>query len=76
MNDIMKTHPAVFAVGREYQIMVPVSRPTLFWVEVGGACFYDDSNGILRSNVTTHRVSVPMAALDAAGGYTVCPPGS
>ena len=72
MNDIMKTHPAVFAVGREYQIMVPVSRPTLFWVEVGGACFYDDSNGILRSNVTTHRVSVPMDALDAAGGYTVC----
>ncbi len=69
---MMKTSPAVFAVGREYQIMVPVAGNSLFWVEVGGECFYDEQNGIMRSICSTHRVSVPMEILDKAGEYTVC----
>ncbi len=69
---VFKTAPAVFAVGREYQIMVPVNTPTVMWVEVSGQCFYDDSNGILRSAVTTHRMHVPMELLDAAEEYRVC----
>jgi hypothetical protein len=66
------TTPAVYAVGREYQILVPVACETLMWVQVGDRCYYDDSNGILRSNVTTHRMTVPMEELDRAGRYTVC----
>ncbi|MBR4909848.1 MAG: metallophosphoesterase [Clostridia bacterium] len=69
---MMKTAPAVFAVGREYQIMVPVTQNSLFWVETGGKCFYDEQNGIMRSLCSTHRVKVPMSVLDAAGEYTVC----
>ncbi len=69
---MLKTTPAVFAVGKDYQIMVPVTGCSLFWVEVGGECYYDERNGIMRSLCTTHRVTVPMAALDAAGEYTVC----
>ncbi|MBE6612975.1 MAG: metallophosphoesterase [Ruminococcaceae bacterium] len=72
METIMKTHPAVFAVGRDYQIMVPVTKPALFYVKVGDKCYYDHSNGIIRSNVTTHRVCVPMDELNEAGSYTVC----
>ncbi len=68
---MLKTAPAVFAVGNEYQIMVPVTAPSLFWVEVDGKCYYDAENGIMRSLCTTHRVSVPMEALDNAGTYTV-----
>lgn len=65
------TNPAVFAVGEDYQIMVPVSRAALVWVQIGDECYYDEANGIMRSFENIHRVSVPMAALDAAGEYTL-----
>ncbi len=67
----LKTHPAVFAVKDEYQIMVPVHSDLLFWVSVDGEDYYDHSNGIVRSAVRMHRVHVPMEALDRAEGYTV-----
>ena len=67
----MKTAPAVFAVGHSYQIMVPVNCDTLFWVTVNGRDYYDHSNGIIRSAVRMHRVSVPMSELDRARAYTV-----
>ncbi len=69
---MLKTSPAVFAVGKNYQIMVPVTENSLFWVEIDGKCYYDEQNGIMRSLCTTHRVSVPTEALDKAGKYTVC----
>ena len=69
---MMKTSPAVFAVGNEYQIMVPVTDNSLFWVEVGNDSFYDEQNGIMRSICSTHRVKVPMDVLNEAGEYTVC----
>jgi len=72
MSDIIKTAPAVFCVGDTYQIMIPVSRPCLMWVRVGDRCFFDDSNGILRSDCTTHRITVPAKALDGAKKYTLC----
>ncbi len=64
--------PAVFAVDTTYQIFVPVENESLFWVRVGDSCYYDESNGILRSLSALHRVTVPMAVLDAIGSYTVC----
>lgn len=66
------TTPVVYAVGHDYQIMVPVACETLMWVQVGDACYYDDSNGILRSNTSTHRMIVPMEVLDREKKYTVC----
>lgn len=69
---MLKTTPAVFAVGNNYQIMVPVTKPSLFWVEVDGKIYTDSQNGIMRSICTTHRVTVPMEALDKSGKYTVC----
>ena len=67
-----ETFPAVYAVGKNYQIMVSVTRPVVMWVRVGDKNFYDDSNGILRSACTTHRMIVPMELLDVAGEYTIC----
>ena len=66
------TTPIVYAVGRDYQIIVPVTKETLMWVEVAGKRFYDDVNGIMRSNCTTHRMTVPMELLNAAGEYKIC----
>lgn len=70
--ECFSTTPIVYAVGKDYQIMVPVTKETLMWVDVAGKCFYDDVNGILRSNCTTHRMTVPMEVLDSAGEYKVC----
>ncbi len=66
------THPAVFAVGQQYQIMLPTARETLVSVVCGGEEYFDASNGVMRSKCSVHRVSVPMSVLDAAGEYTVC----
>ena len=65
------TLPIVYAVKDSYQIIVPISTETVMWVEVGGKCFYDDSNGILRSSRSTHIVKVPMELLNTAKQYTV-----
>lgn len=65
------TTPIVYAVNREYQIMVPVTCELVMWVEVGNQCFYDDSNGILRSSSSTHRMSVPIELLDREKHYRI-----
>ena len=66
-----KTAPAVFAVKKNYQIIVPVKSNLLFWVTVNGKKYYDNSNGVLRSSVRVHRVNVPMTELDKAKEYIV-----
>ncbi len=68
---MLKTAPAVFAVGNEYQIMVEVERESLMYVRVGENTYYDETNGIMNSLSPIHRVSLPMEKLDAAGEYTV-----
>lgn len=72
MKKVLKTAPAVFAVGENYQIIVPVSCETVMWVEVGDKCFYDESNGILCSAKGIHKMLVPARLLDDVGEYTVC----
>ncbi len=71
-DSILKTSPAVFAVGKEYQISVLVSCEALMWVKVGDECYYDASNGILRSRSNLHKISVPMDKLDSEKKYVVC----
>ena len=67
-----KLAPSVFAVKQEYHIMMYVEEPSLMWVRMGDKKYYDEANGILRSNTQVHRVIVPMEELNAAGAYTVC----
>lgn len=66
-----KLSPAVFAVNQEYHIMLYEAAPSLMWISVGGKKYYDESNGILRSNTQVHRVIVPMEELDGVKEYTV-----
>ena len=72
LSSALKHTPTVCAVKNDYQILVPVNTSTVLWVRVGGNTYYDDSNGILRSDTDLHRVTVPASVLDAAGEYTVC----
>ena len=63
--------PAVFAVGKSYQIMALVNRDTLFYVQIGDQVFYDHTNGVMRTLGRVRSVTVPMSLLDAKGAYTV-----
>ncbi len=66
-----KTAPAVFAVNNDYKIMVMTRCELTFWVTVGDECYYDHTNGIMRSVTDVHTVTVPMSVLDSAKEYTV-----
>ena len=68
---MLLTNPCVFAVGDKYQIFVPVEKESVMWVKIGDKCYYDESNGVLRSLSRVHRITVPMTALDNAKKYTV-----
>ena len=72
MNNYFSLNPAVFAVDKYYQIMMPCEKACLFFVKVGDKCYYDESNGIMRSKNEIHRVQIPMNELDAAKEYTIC----
>lgn len=68
---MLLTHPCVFAAGNTYQIFVPVKKESVMWVKVGEKCYYDESNGVLRSLSRVHKITVPAKALDEAKKYTV-----
>jgi len=72
MKSVLRTAPAVFAVGKNYQITVPVTCETVMWVRIGEQSFYDDSNGILRSAKRIHKMEVPCELLDKECEYTIC----
>lgn len=72
MENVFISAPAVFAVGRDYQIMAVTDSELVFWVEINGKCYYDHSNGVLRSACRAHRAVVPAEELDSARRYTVC----
>lgn len=72
MSEFFKFDPAVFAVDKSYQIMMPCEKAGLFFVKVRDKFYYDESNGIMRSRNEIHRVEVPMDELDETGEYTVC----
>ncbi len=68
---MLKTSPAVFAVGKNYQIMVEVQSEAMMGVKIGEKIYYDASNGIMNSLSQLHRVEVPMEVLDSAKAYTI-----
>lgn len=69
---MLETTPAVFIAENEYHIMVPVTYQSLMWVKVGDECFYDESNGILKSEVRIHSMIVPKELLDKEKKYIIC----
>ncbi len=71
LSEYMLAYPTVFAVGSNYNIFVPFDAEVIMWVKVGDKVYYDDCNGILRSNTNMHKAELPMSVLDAAGEYTV-----
>ncbi len=71
LPDYMLAFPTVYAAGNSYHIFVPFSGEVIMWVKVGEHTYYDDCNGMLRSNTNMHKVELPMSVLDEAREYTV-----
>ena len=67
----MNIQPNVFAVGNDYQIIVTCDKEALLWIKIGDKCFYDDINGVMRTETDDHRLTVPMELLDREKQYTV-----
>lgn len=68
----LNAHPSVFAIGGRYQIITPFGCSAIVWIRVGDNTYYDDANGILRSNNYVHKVEVPMDELDREKKYVLC----
>ncbi len=71
-SEYLRTYPAVYAVCDTYHIMVPVKTKCTMWVRVGDEEYFDESNGILKSNVTLHKMVVPAEELNREKKYTIC----
>lgn len=72
MDEILRLEPTVFAVDDTYQIFIPVNCQVLMWVRIGKECYYNHSNGVMRSNVTVHKIVVPAEELNKEKKYTIC----
>ena len=65
--DVFRAPPAVYAVGKNYCItLIPAAR-CVVWCRVGNETFYDDFNGVFRSERLLHQVYVPAGKLEKAG---------
>lgn len=69
---MLKTAPAVFAVGDHYQILIPSRKSCIMWVKVGSETYYDANCGVMNALVKVHRVQIPRTVLDKAKSYAVC----
>lgn len=67
----MHCNPTVMAAGKSYFIFVPFDDEVIMWVTVKDKTYYDDCNGIFRSNTRMHKVELPYEVLDEAKEYTV-----
>ncbi|MCR4906805.1 MAG: metallophosphoesterase [Clostridiales bacterium] len=62
--------PAVFVVGRDYQIIFLTETRGLGWIEIGGERYTDEEAGLLFYG-TVHKIPVPGDVLNRARAYTV-----
>ncbi|MGI6392775.1 MAG: metallophosphoesterase family protein [Candidatus Izemoplasmatales bacterium] len=68
---MIRNMPTVFAVEDEYQIVWVTSIKATGQVRVGETYYKDTYAGSLDSETVVHKVSVPMAVLDAAKEYEI-----
>ncbi len=61
--------PAVFVVGRDYQIIFLTATAGIGWIEIGGERYTDEEAGLLFYG-KVHKIPVPGEILNAAGRYT------
>lgn len=65
------TPPVVFLAGDTYQIVFETDITGIARVIVGNDIYTDNTNGVVRSEDTFHKIILPTEVLDSCGEYTV-----
>lgn len=63
--------PVVYAVEDTYQIVFTSKEKGTGWVTIDGVEYSDTYAGYRKTEGTVHKITVPMAALDNVGEYTI-----
>lgn len=63
--------PAVCVIGAEYEILICTKETGIISVEVGGARYFEENNGVLISEKNHAKIRVPQSVLNGAGRYAV-----
>ena len=68
----LKCTPAVYVIGKEYEISVTTNENGLIWAEIAGEKYYEENFGALRTERAYAKIRVPQSELDKAKAYTLC----
>ena len=71
MERFLACHPNVFAIHREYQIVVNVRGTGICRLFVAGKEVYESGSGVYATERKVHKFSLPQKLLDDAGEYTL-----
>ena len=66
MQEFLTCTPTVFAIGKEYEIVISLKTFGLCFLKVGDTLYYEENSGVLPSERTVAKIRVPQSALDAA----------
>ena len=71
MREFLTCTPTVFAIGKEYEIIISLKTFGLCFLKVGDTLYYEENSGVLPSERRIVKIRVPQAALDAAREYEI-----
>lgn len=63
--------PSVFAVRKDYQILVNTNENGLIHIEVGGRKYYEKNSGVLSTEKNYNIIALPQKVLDRTKEYTI-----
>ena len=67
----LRCTPAVYVIGKEYEISVNLKSFGLCFIEIGDEIFYEENNGVLPSERLVVKIRVPQESLNRAKKYSV-----
>ena len=67
----LRCTPAVYVIGKEYEISVNLNSFGLCFVEIGDKIFYEENSGVLPSEGLVVKIRVPQEKLNQAKKYSI-----
>lgn len=71
MQNFLTCKPTVFAIGKEYEIVLSLKTFGLCFLKIGNTLYYEENSGVLPSERRVLKIRVPQSALNAAKAYEV-----
>ena len=69
--EFLSCTPTVFVIENRYEILLNSYEKGIFAIEIGNSLFYEDNSGVLSSQKTFAKISVPQKLLNEHKYYTV-----